>query len=257
MAEKFAALPPALADTRPRASKLDLSTSTACAPSEERPQRLVLESWRSQDSQCHFQPPAKSESVGSCLPASAPSRCRAQCGNQEARSWRARIEAVVRLAIVTRSHVLQRRRCPHPHCAKVPLALVRNAPHHDWRSCSLRDLLDLQQCLVQLAVGKATPAVAVKRSQFDLPRCQHVGHPVFGALPSETSKIQGHVDTLRTAKDRLLEGQRMTFGQVQRPPFLGHNSPAPPCARPAPSGSGRSWLLTRFSRRYHWASLLP
>ena len=125
MADKFAALPPALTETRPRASKLDLSTSTACAPSEERPQRLVLESWRSQDSQCHFRPPAKSDSVGSCLPASAPSWSRHQSGNQDGPSWKARVEAVVRLAIVTRSYVLQRRRCPHPHCAKVPLGLVR------------------------------------------------------------------------------------------------------------------------------------
>ena len=74
---------------------------------------------------------------------------RHQSGNQDGPSWKARIEAVVRLAIVTRSYVLQRRRCPHPHCAKVPLGLVRTHPHHYWRSCSLRDLLDLQQCLVQ------------------------------------------------------------------------------------------------------------
>ena len=124
MADKFAVLPPALAETRPPASKLDLSTSAACASSEERPQRLVLESWRSQDSQCHcrLRNPNPMDLV---FPRVRHPWSRAQSGNQDAPSWKARIEAVVRLAIVTRSYVLQRRRCPHPHCAKVPLGLVR------------------------------------------------------------------------------------------------------------------------------------
>ena len=151
MADKFAALPPALLETRPRASKLDLSTSTACAPSEERPQSLVLESWRSQDSQCHFQPPAKSESVGSCIPASAPSPVPSPIW----KSRRAILESKDRGSREARyRHTFARApktQVPSSTLCKSSTGARWKPPHHYWRSCSLRDLLDLQQCLVQLA----------------------------------------------------------------------------------------------------------
>ena len=126
MTDKFAAIPPALVETRPRASKLDLSTSAACAPSEERPQRLVLESWRSQDSQCHFLPPAKSESDGFRLPASAPSPVTCPIW----KSRRAILESKDRGSREARyRHTFTRApktQVPSSTLCKVPLALVRN-----------------------------------------------------------------------------------------------------------------------------------
>ena len=207
MADKFAAISPALVETRPRASKLDLSTSIACAPSEERPQRLVLESWRSQDSQCHFRPPAKSESDGSCLPASAPSPVTCPI-------WKSR-----RAILESKDRGSREARYRHTFTrapkTQVPSSTLCKSSTGALETLTLMAQLQPQgsarsSTVPSAARSKATPAVVVNKKK-PVRFCKMAARRTSCPLSSPSRDLKN----TRACGD-IRDGQRQTFGKDKR-----------------------------------------